>query len=75
MAADDQPSMLSLNGASFASAFSRSLSLGGGTAFLLRALLARSTALSEVVGVVGKDFRAARIAGEECGAQIVLGDR
>jgi pheromone shutdown protein TraB len=72
-ATDNQTSALQMTGSSFIDTLRRSLALGGPSAFLLRALLAKSPALTSQS--IGGDFRAARIAGEEISAKIVLGDR
>jgi len=64
---------LSLRGDSLLEAYTRSLSLGGRSALLLRLFLG---ALSTNVGVdSGVEFRAARKAADAVEAQIVLGDR
>ncbi|XP_023637282.1 traB domain-containing protein isoform X1 [Capsella rubella] len=69
--------VLSLTGTGFLGAVGRSLDLGGQTALALRLLLAVfSSKLSSVADrPFGDEFRAARIASEEVGAQLVLGDR
>ncbi|XP_024011462.1 traB domain-containing protein isoform X1 [Eutrema salsugineum] len=77
---DDQnlkSGVLSLTGTGFLGAVGRSLDLGGQTALALRLLLAVfSSKLSSVADrPFGDEFRAARIASEEVGAQLVLGDR
>ncbi|EKX51980.1 hypothetical protein GUITHDRAFT_134290 [Guillardia theta CCMP2712] len=56
-------------------ALSRSISLGGPVALLLRVLLARNPVLQQTLKETGIDFRAARKAAEDVGATIVLGDR
>uniref|UniRef100_M4E1C6 TraB domain-containing protein n=1 Tax=Brassica campestris TaxID=3711 RepID=M4E1C6_BRACM len=68
---------LSLSGTGFLGAVGRSLDLGGQTALALRLLLAVfSSKLSSVADrPFGDEFRAARKASEEVGAQLVLGDR
>nr|AAL91254.1 AT5g52030/MSG15_11 [Arabidopsis thaliana]AAN18143.1 At5g52030/MSG15_11 [Arabidopsis thaliana] len=68
---------LSLTGTGFLGAVGRSLDLGGQTALALRLLLAVfSSKLSSVADrPFGDEFRAARKASEEVGAQLVLGDR
>lgn len=70
-------SMFSLSGTGFFGAVGRSIDLGGQTALALRLLLAAfsSKLSSEVNRPFGDEFRAARIAAEEIGAQMVLGDR
>ncbi|XP_042480106.1 traB domain-containing protein isoform X1 [Macadamia integrifolia] len=69
--------MFSLSGAGFFGAVGRSLNLGGQTALALRLLLAffSSKVSSDANRPFGDEFRAARKASEEIGAQIVLGDR
>ncbi|XP_056853685.1 uncharacterized protein LOC108818987 [Raphanus sativus] len=69
--------VLSLSGTGFLGAIGRSLDLGGQTALALRLLLAVfSSKLSSVADrPFGDEFRAARKASEEVGAQLVLGDR
>eukprot|EP00268_Persea_americana_P049165 TRINITY_DN5244_c0_g1_i5.p1 TRINITY_DN5244_c0_g1~~TRINITY_DN5244_c0_g1_i5.p1 ORF type:complete len:249 (-),score=45.08 TRINITY_DN5244_c0_g1_i5:700-1446(-) len=69
--------MFSLSGARFLGAVSRSINLGGQTALALRLLLAvfSSKISSDSNRPFGDEFRAARKASEEVGAQIVLGDR
>lgn len=69
--------MFSLSGSEFFSAIGRSINLGGQTALALRVLLAvmSSRIASGVNHPFGDEFRAARKAAEEVGAQIVLGDR
>ncbi|CAL9243189.1 unnamed protein product [Arabidopsis halleri] len=69
--------VLSLTGTGFLGAVGRSLDLGGQTALALRLLLAVfSSKLSSVADRPFSDeFRAARKASEEVGAQLVLGDR
>lgn len=69
--------MFSLSGTQFLGAVNRSINLGGQSALALRLLLA---VFSSKISVdanrpFGDEFRAARIAAEEVGAQIVLGDR
>ncbi|XP_020248023.1 traB domain-containing protein isoform X2 [Asparagus officinalis] len=79
--ADDGPllklNMFSLGGDKFFGAINRSINLGGQTALALRLLLAVFS--SKISGggnrPFGDEFRAARKASEEIGAQIVLGDR
>ncbi|KAF6147532.1 hypothetical protein GIB67_040940 [Kingdonia uniflora] len=68
--------MFALSGAGFFGAVGRSLDLGGQTAFALRLLLAvfSSKISSDVNQPFGDEFRAARKASEEVGAQLVLGD-
>ncbi|KAL3521497.1 hypothetical protein ACH5RR_019646 [Cinchona calisaya] len=70
-------SMFSLSGTGFFGAVGRSIDLGGQTALALRILLAAfsSKFSSEVNRPFGDEFRAARKAAEEIGAQMVLGDR
>eukprot|EP00250_Pteridium_aquilinum_P003677 c13986_g1_i1 orf=389-1507(-) len=72
-----QSNLMSMTGKSFSAALGRSLEIGGQSAMTLRFLLALvSEKLSSVAGVAsGEEFRAARRASEEVGAQIVLGDR
>uniref|UniRef100_A0A1J3CV20 TraB domain-containing protein n=1 Tax=Noccaea caerulescens TaxID=107243 RepID=A0A1J3CV20_NOCCA len=67
----------SLTGTGFLGAVGRSLDLGGQSALALRLLLAVfSSKLSSVADrPFGDEFRAARKASEEVGAQLVLGDR
>uniref|UniRef100_A0A0A0L5T2 TraB domain-containing protein n=1 Tax=Cucumis sativus TaxID=3659 RepID=A0A0A0L5T2_CUCSA len=69
--------MFSLSGDGFLGAVVRSINLGGQTALALRLLLAvfSSKISSDVNRPFGDEFRAARKASEEVGAQIVLGDR
>ncbi|XVE58612.1 hypothetical protein DITRI_Ditri04bG0183400 [Diplodiscus trichospermus] len=69
--------MFSLSGTGFFGAVGRSINLGGQTALALRLLLAlfSSKISSDVSRPFGDEFRAARKASEEVGAQIVLGDR
>ncbi|KAM7491660.1 hypothetical protein LguiA_034581 [Lonicera macranthoides] len=69
--------MFSLTGNGFFGAVGRSINLGGQTALALRLLLAAfsSKLSSDVNRPFGDEFRAARKASEEVGAQIVLGDR
>ncbi|KAF7813241.1 traB domain-containing protein isoform X1 [Senna tora] len=69
--------MFSLSGTGFFGAVGRSINLGGQTALALRLLLAAfsSKISSDVNRPFGGEFRAARKASEEVGAQIVLGDR
>ncbi|KAM6587015.1 hypothetical protein CsatA_009620 [Cannabis sativa] len=69
--------MFSLSGTGFFGAVGRSIDLGGQTALALRLLLAvfSSKLSSDVNRPFGDEFRAARKASEEVGAQIVLGDR
>ncbi|KAK7343662.1 hypothetical protein VNO77_12578 [Canavalia gladiata] len=70
-------SMFSLSGTGFFGAVGRSINLGGQTALALRLLLAAfsSKLSSDINRPFGDEFRAARKASEEVGAQIVLGDR
>ncbi|XP_061371704.1 uncharacterized protein LOC133314273 isoform X2 [Gastrolobium bilobum] len=82
-AADDElgkqirSNMFSLSGTGFFGAVGRSINLGGQTALALRLLLAAfsSKISSDINRPFGDEFRAARKASEEVGAQIVLGDR
>ncbi|CAM6096305.1 unnamed protein product [Calypogeia fissa] len=69
--------LMSLSGENFGAAMSRSLRLGGRSALALRLLLGgMSEKLSKSTGIAsGEEFRAARKAAEEIGAQLVLGDR
>ncbi|RDX90630.1 TraB domain-containing protein, partial [Mucuna pruriens] len=69
--------MFSLSGTGFFGAIGRSINLGGQTALALRLLLAAfsSKISSDINRPFGDEFRAARKASEEVGAQIVLGDR
>lgn len=69
--------MFSLSGAEFFGAVGRSINLGGQSALALRLLLAvfSSKISSDVGRPFGEEFRAARTASEEIGAQLVLGDR
>ncbi|XVF12431.1 hypothetical protein REPUB_Repub08aG0117900 [Reevesia pubescens] len=69
--------LFSLSGTGFFGAVGRSINLGGQTALALRLLLAlfSSKISSDVNRPFGDEFRAARKASEEVGAQIVLGDR
>ncbi|KAB1210752.1 TraB domain-containing protein [Morella rubra] len=69
--------MFSLSGTGFFGAVGRSIDLGGQTALALRLLLAvfSSKISSDINRPFGDEFRAARKASEEVGAQIVLGDR
>jgi len=66
-----------LGGARFRDAVTRSVSLGGTPALVLRYLLSRIYARMSLLAQaqVGGEFEAARVAAEEVGAQIVLGDR
>lgn len=70
-------SMFSLSGTGFFGAIGRSINLGGQTALALRLLLATfsSKVSSDINRPFGDEFRAARKAAEEIGAQLVLGDR
>ncbi|KAL0371654.1 UNVERIFIED_CONTAM: hypothetical protein Scaly_0847000 [Sesamum calycinum] len=70
-------SMFSLSGTGFFGAIGRSINLGGQTALALRLLLATfsSKVSSDINRPFGDEFRAARKASEEIGAQLVLGDR
>ncbi|KAK6155773.1 hypothetical protein DH2020_010021 [Rehmannia glutinosa] len=70
-------SMFSLSGTGFFGAIGRSINLGGQTALALRLLLATfsSKVSSDTNRPFGDEFRAARKASEEIGAQLVLGDR
>ncbi|XP_051143845.1 uncharacterized protein LOC127260186 [Andrographis paniculata] len=70
-------SMFSLTGTGFFGAVGRSINLGGQTALALRLLLATfsSKLSSDMNRPFGDEFRAARKASEEIGAQLVLGDR
>ncbi|CAA0809491.1 TraB family protein [Striga hermonthica] len=69
--------MFSLSGTGFFGAIGRSINLGGQTALALRLLLATfsSKVSSDINRPFGDEFRAARKASEEIGAQLVLGDR
>ncbi|KAK1295997.1 hypothetical protein QJS10_CPB15g00667 [Acorus calamus] len=69
--------MFSLGGSRFFDAISRSINLGGQSALALRLLLAvfSSKLSTDANRPFGDEFRAARIASEEVGSQIVLGDR
>ncbi|KAK9143542.1 hypothetical protein Syun_012942 [Stephania yunnanensis] len=69
--------MFSLSGAGFFGAVGRSINLGGQTALALRLLLAffSSKVSLDANRPFGDEFRAARKASEEVGAQLVLGDR
>ncbi|KAL2556021.1 TraB family protein [Forsythia ovata] len=69
--------MFSLSGSGFFGAVGRSINLGGQTALALRLLFAAfsSKMSSDIDRPFGDEFRAARKASEEIGAQIVLGDR
>ncbi|RZC72803.1 hypothetical protein C5167_048283 [Papaver somniferum] len=69
--------MFSLSGNGFFGAVNRSINLGGQTALALRLLLAvfSSKLSSDGNQAFGNEFRAARKASEEIGAQLVLGDR
>lgn len=70
-------SMFSLTGTGFFGAIGRSINLGGQTALALRLLLATlsSKVSADINRPFGDEFRAARKAAEEIGAQLVLGDR
>ncbi|KAL8543900.1 hypothetical protein ACS0TY_004449 [Phlomoides rotata] len=70
-------SMFSLSGTGFFGTIGRSIDLGGQTALALRLLLATlsSKLSSDINRPFGDEFRAARKASEEFGAQLVLGDR
>lgn len=72
-----ETNLFSIGGGSFLSAMGRSLNLGGQSALALRLLLAGfSQKMSSSIGMpIGDEFRVARKASEEIGAQIVLGDR
>lgn len=72
-----ETNLFSIGGVNFLSAMGRSLNLGGQSALALRVLLAGfSQKISSSIGTpIGDEFRAARKASEEIGAQIVLGDR
>ncbi|KAG9445081.1 hypothetical protein H6P81_016421 [Aristolochia fimbriata] len=67
----------SLSGPRFLGAVGRSINLGGQTALALRLLLAVFTSKisADSNRSFGDEFRSARMASEEVGAQIVLGDR
>ncbi|XP_057952595.1 uncharacterized protein LOC131146817 isoform X2 [Malania oleifera] len=69
--------MFSLSGTGFFGSIGRSIDLGGQSALALRILLAifSSKISSDINRPFGDEFRAARKASEEVGAQIVLGDR
>ncbi|XP_020986838.1 uncharacterized protein LOC107467103 isoform X2 [Arachis duranensis] len=69
--------MFSLSGTGFFGSVGRSINLGGQTALALRLLLAAfsSKISSDINRPFGDEFRAARKASEQVGAQIVLGDR
>ncbi|XP_015070804.1 traB domain-containing protein isoform X1 [Solanum pennellii] len=69
--------MFSLSGNGFFGAVGRSINLGGQTALALRIVLAlfSSKMSSSANRSFGDEFRAARKAAEDIGAQIVLGDR
>lgn len=69
--------MFSLSGSGFFGAVGRSINLGGQAALALRVLLAlfSSKMSSSANRPFGDEFRAARKAAENIGAQIVLGDR
>ncbi|XP_021281175.1 traB domain-containing protein isoform X2 [Herrania umbratica] len=69
--------IFSLSGTGFFGAVGRSINLGGQTALALRLLFAlfSSKISSDVNRPFGDEFRAARKASEEIGAQMVLGDR
>ncbi|XP_072966067.1 uncharacterized protein [Typha angustifolia] len=69
--------MFSLSGVKFFGAINRSINLGGQSALALRLLLAlfSSKISSGANRPFGDEFRAARKASEEIGAQLVLGDR
>lgn len=69
--------MFSLSGNGFFDAVGRSINLGGQTALALRIVLAlfSSKMSSSANRSFGDEFRAARKAAEDIGAQIVLGDR
>lgn len=69
--------VFSLSGTGFFGAVGRSINLGGQTALALRVLLAlfSSKMSSSANRPFGDEFRAARKAAEDIGAQIVLGDR
>lgn len=79
--AEDAPllksNMFSLSGSKFFGAINRSINLGGQSALALRLLLAvfSSKISASANRPFGDEFRAARKASEEIGAQIVLGDR
>ncbi|CAN6481165.1 unnamed protein product [Victoria cruziana] len=76
-AVSTKSNMFSLTGQKFFGDVGRSLSLGGQSALALRLLFAAfSSKISSSAGrSFGDEFRAARTASEEVGAQIVLGDR
>lgn len=69
--------VMALSGENYAAAMGRSLRLGGRSAMAFRVLLAGvSKRVSASAGVQsGGEFRAARVAADEIGAQVVLGDR
>lgn len=59
----------------FRAVLERALALGGGPALIVRALLARFVEKSAAGRAVGLEFKAARDAAVQCGAEVVLGDR
>eukprot|EP00271_Cylindrocystis_brebissonii_P014514 TRINITY_DN35881_c0_g1_i1.p1 TRINITY_DN35881_c0_g1~~TRINITY_DN35881_c0_g1_i1.p1 ORF type:complete len:469 (+),score=64.02 TRINITY_DN35881_c0_g1_i1:152-1558(+) len=69
--------VMALSGENFGATVMRSLQLGGRSALALRLLLSSLSArMTSAAGMeLGEEFRAARRAAEEVGAQIVLGDR
>lgn len=78
--AEDSPlkvNMFSLGGTKFFGAVTRSINLGGQSAFALRLLLAVFSSKISLGAKrsFGDEFRSARQTSEEVGAQIVLGDR
>lgn len=68
---------LDLNGENFFETVQRSLSLGGRSALFLRILLSYvSSNITKDLGVEsGGEFKAAQVAADKVGAQVVLGDR
>lgn len=68
---------LDLNGENFFETIQRSLYLGGRSALFLRILLSyMSSNLTKDLGIEsGGEFKAAQIAADKVGAQVVLGDR
>ena len=73
----DAQARFGIGGSGFRDAVLRSVSLGGTSALVLRYLLSRiyDRMSSVSQAQVGGEFEAARVAAEEVGAQIVLGDR
>eukprot|EP00890_Picochlorum_soloecismus_P005933 jgi/Picsp_1/6340/NSC_03689-R1_family protein len=74
---DQKANALDLNGENFFETIQRSLYLGGRSALFLRILLSYiSSNITKDLGVEsGGEFKAAQVAADKIGAQVVLGDR